>query len=73
MQLPTRTEHPLKKQLINEYGLRLWQLSKMTGKSVSYIYNVLNGIIEMPPEIEAKLRAIVNEIRADREQQAVNR
>jgi hypothetical protein len=71
MQLPTFIEHPLKKQILKECELHYWQLSKMIGKSTSYLSQMLNGIRPMPPELEQKLQTIVDEVHRDRQQQQV--
>lgn len=73
MQIATIKEHPLKKQILKECGLHYWQLVPVVGKSTFYIGQIMNGQKPMPPELEQKLQAIVDEVRQDRQQQAVSR
>jgi hypothetical protein len=60
MQIPSLNHHPFKEQ-IEKSGLRLWQVAKVVGRSDSNVSRMLNGIVPMPSEIEAKIRELLAE------------
>jgi hypothetical protein len=58
--IPQHNSHPLKSE-IRRWGLTYWQLRTLLGgsPSESTICRMLNGVWEMPKDIEEKLEQIV--------------
>lgn len=53
--------HPLKEE-IQERGLRLWQIRKLTGISEARLSRMLNGIDDLPPHLEDRLRQAIAKV-----------
>jgi hypothetical protein len=60
MRIPQHNPHPLKAE-IRKLGLTYWQLRTLLGGSPTEgtISRMLNGVWEMPKEIEEKLEQVV--------------
>jgi hypothetical protein len=58
--------HPLKSSILKSY--RLWQVRKLLGgrPSESHLCRILNGIDEMPPELEMSLRELLKQTQCER-------
>jgi lambda repressor-like predicted transcriptional regulator len=62
MQIPSLNPHPLKAE-ITESGLKLWQVSEVTGISIPHLSAILNRHYPMPEGVEAKIRELLDEVK----------
>jgi hypothetical protein len=53
--------HPLRQE-IRKKRIRLWQLRRLTAVSEAKLSRILNGIDELPPCLEKRLRQIIANI-----------
>lgn len=68
MTLPTDERHPLKKQLF-DLNIKIWWLAQATKINPSRLSLMLNCRVPMSAETEQKIQAVIDQVRADREQQ----